>query len=190
MSHRAYVFVALLALVSRGLAGQDGWPNTPREENKSQEVVTMANMRALVPTLMTAGSDDFFLKWRDEIGLLPGQVQELLALRLAFHEEVAQAVERVRQAELAFYEEISQDQVSTRQLEAQSQSLTARQGRLVALKLRYLLLAINVLNHDQHQALIVLLKFPPAPVQKGKSEGPRGLLHPNPTPRVVPHLIQ
>lgn len=188
MLYRAYLGPAILTLAwSLLLAGQQAGRLAP-ESAAPGEVVTMANMRALVPSLMEAGWDNFFLNWKDAIGLSAGQVQELLALRSASFEALAQAGERVRQAESALYEEMSQDQVSARQLEAQFQSLAVRRSRLAALKSQYLLRAINVLNHDQHQKLVILLRSLLAPSLKGESEEPRGLLHPDPPSRVVPPL--
>jgi hypothetical protein len=78
MRSRACFYGLLLVLAAPVLlAGQEAGQETPKDPD-GQEVVTMANMRSLVSSLTIVGWDDLFLARRDQIGLSPGQAQQLL----------------------------------------------------------------------------------------------------------------
>lgn len=130
-----------------------------RETDRPHEIVTMDNMRSLVPSLVALGWDDFFLGKGEEIRLSPGQAQQLLFLNLEFVAATRQLQERVTEAELALYDKLDKDRVSVQEVEDQARWAATLRGEFVVLRFRYLLRAINVLNHEQHQKLVASLNI-------------------------------
>ena len=175
----AIIFVLGLAMLA---AGQEKQQN-PGEPSELQEVVTMAQMRSLVPQLMGLGWNDFFLNAQllnslGENTPSPDQVRKLISLHGAFLEEREWATGRLMEATVAFYQALNGDQVSARQIETRINTLIALEGKLVGLRVQYLLRAINVLDHEQHRKLVALWDPTFNPLTN-----PRSLVPPT-TPRI------
>ena len=122
----------------------------------------MDQMRSLVPRLLELGWEDFFLNARllnslRESGLSPDQVRKLISLQHEFLDLGEQEARKATGANLAFILELNRDVVSARQIEVRAHELFGLEGTLVGLRLRYLLRAINVLNHEQHRRLVRLV---------------------------------
>jgi hypothetical protein len=130
-----------------------------RQTPEPYDIVTMDHMRSLVPSLVALGWDDFFLGRADEIQLSTSQGQQLFFLGLEFVETTRRLEERVKEAELELYDKLDRDRVSARDIEEQARWVGALRGELVVFHWRYLLRAINVLNHEQHQKLVASLKL-------------------------------
>ncbi|OFW00840.1 MAG: hypothetical protein A3H94_08560 [Acidobacteria bacterium RIFCSPLOWO2_02_FULL_60_20] len=153
----ALIFVLGLPMLA---AGQEKKQN-PGEPSELQEVVTMAQMRSLVPQLMGLGWNDFFLNAQllnslGENTPSPDQVRKLIFMQRRFLEERERVTGRLLEAGLAFYQALNGDQVSASQIETRINNLIALEGKLVGLRVQYLLRAINVLDHEQHRKLAAL----------------------------------
>lgn len=133
----------------------DPWPSA----EDAVDLVSMAGMRSLVPSLLALGWDDFFLAARTEIELTPSQGQRLLSLRVEFQLERQASEERLKKTKLALYDALNRDQVSMHDVEVRARQVCGVNTDLVALRFRSLLRAINVLTHKQHQLLVTFLKL-------------------------------
>ena len=181
MPRSAGVRVVLVILVTAVLAAAQGTPPDVNPDTGSGDVVTMAKMRSLVPSLVALGWDDFFLNSRNQIGLSPDQVRSLLAFRLAFLVDAEHLTDRIREAEMALYEEVDRDQVSAKQIEVRVRTLTGLRAELLTLRFRALLRAVNTLNHKQHQRLaaFLVLQAPSMSQQQARPPAFRNLGYPN-----------
>ncbi len=163
------------------------------ETPKPHEIITMDNMRSLVPGLVALGWDDLFLSKAEKIELTPSQAKQLLFLGLEYVETTRQLEGRVKEAELTLYQKLDKDQVSAREIEEQARWAAALRGEFVVLRFRYLLRAINVLNHEQHQKLATSLKlqspFNALPVQAPRDLEPHTVF-PDPRSRVTLQTAQ
>lgn len=162
MTHRVHFLILFLVLGLPPLASGQEKSTGPTEPSETRDVVTMAQMRSLVPQLMELGWNDFFLNAQllnslGENTPSPDQVRKLVFLQHTFLEERDRVTGRLLEAGLAFYQELNTDRVSGRQIETRINTLMALEGKLVSLRVQYLLRAINVLNHEQHQQLVRVL---------------------------------
>lgn len=158
MRHRVHCLMFSLVVGFPLLAsGQEKGPR-PTEPSEARDIATMGQMRSLVLPLIELGWNDFFLNAQllnslDENAPSPDQVRKLVSLRGAFREEREWARGRIMEASLALYQELNGDQVSAYQIESRLNTLFALESKLVGLRIQYLLRAINVLDHAQHQKL-------------------------------------
>ena len=178
---RPVFFLALLLVLSLPLlaAGQQKEPS-PDEPSEMQDVVTMDQMRSLVPRLLELGWEDFFLNARllnglRESGLSSDQVRKLISLQHEFLDLREQEARKATGANLAFVLELNRDAVSARQVEIRARELFGLEATLVGLRLRYLLRAINVLSHEQHRRLVRLVDPTFDPLTKPQFPVPPGV---------------
>lgn len=161
------VFAAILLLGLPMLAAGQEKGQGFGEDSEGTDLVTMPGMRSMVPSLVGLGWDNFFLNNR--FGLSSDQIQKLLSIREAFVIENRLAEQAAREAELLLYEELGRDQVSSRRLEDRIDSRATLQGKVLSLRFRYLLRAINILNHEQHQKIVAFLKSGVPPISERQS---------------------
>lgn len=153
MHTRAILSVALFTLAFPVFAAGPEQGKGDSESSGAREIVTMANMRSMVPSLVALGWNDFFLSREKKIGLSRSQTEALLSIRLAFLAATEEVDRRLKEAELDLYKELDGDQVSALEVEERVRWVSVLRGELSALRFRYLLRAIKVLNHDQHKEL-------------------------------------
>lgn len=161
---RARTAICAVLLLS-GL-GLGAWPVTAQnnpEDQKLAEIVTMKRMRAMVPSLVVLGWDDFFLGLAPVIELSQKQATQLAYLSVEFVEARRKMQEHLDEAELALYDELDRDQVSLEEVAQRIRWAGSLRGESVVLRYRFLLQAINVLNHEQHLKLVSLLKLQAMP---------------------------
>ena len=161
MRRRPFLLASLLVLSLPILAAAQEKSRSPSEPSETQDVVTMDQMRTLVPSLVELGWDNFFLNTQllnslGEYTPSPDQVRKLLFLQHTFLEERERASGRLTEAELALYQDMNGDQVSARRIETRMNALIVLESKLVSLRLQYLLRAINVFDHEQHRRLAAL----------------------------------
>ncbi len=131
---------------------------------------TQPDPRCWIPTLLALGKQDFFLDKRSELELTPQQVSALLALQRVNKVAMRQVEERIAEAELRLYEALYQAPEPTSEIDWHLRWIAALRGELEALHFQYLLRAVNVLTHEQHENLFAPASFEqpclaePAPV--------------------------
>ncbi|MBI4441812.1 MAG: hypothetical protein HY649_00395 [Acidobacteria bacterium] len=167
LTEKVCVLAAILLLGLPMLAAGQEKGQGFGEDSEGADLVTMPGMRSMVPSLVGLGWDNFFLNNR--FGLSSDQIQKLISIREAFLVENRLAEQAAREAELLLYEELGRDQVSSRRLEDRIDSRATLQGKVLSLRFRYLLRAINVLNHEQHQKIVAFLKSGTSPMSSQQS---------------------
>ncbi len=163
--------VVLLLALPTIAAGQEK-EKALAEDSDVTDLVTMPGMRSMVPSLVGLGWDNFFLNSRS--GLSSDQIQKLLSIRDAFLAAKRLSEQRAMEAELLVYDELGRDQVSSRRVKERIAESFDLQGKVVALRFHYLLLGINVLNHEQHQKIVAFLKSGIGPISSRQSRGTIG----------------
>lgn len=159
----AAILLLGLPMLAAGQEKQQGFG----EDSEGTDLVTMPGMRSMVPSLVGLGWDNFFLNYR--FGLASDQIQKLLSIREAFVIDNRLAEQRAIEAGLLLYEELGRDQVSSRRIKERLNASFDLQGKVAALRFHWLLRAINVLNHEQHQKIVAFLKSGTGPISSQQS---------------------
>ena len=160
------VRIAIVAVLLLSGLGAGTWAVTAQnnpEDKRTPEIVTMKNMRTLVPSLVALGWDDFFLGLAPVIEPSQKQAGQLAHLAVEFVAARRELQQHRYEAELALYDELDRDQVSLMEVAQRIRWVGRLRGESVVLRYRFLLQAINVLNHEQHLKLVSLLKLQTMP---------------------------
>lgn len=146
---------AILASPAFWLFGQE--PRSP--ELPAPEVVTMAGMSSLVPSLVAAGWGNFFLDLRQSLGMSDEQAQRLYLIRQTYLGSSEGLEEEHRQAQLSLYHNLESDAVSYAKIESDLKRIAELKAAISAAHFRAILEAINVLDHRQHLGAAEWLKL-------------------------------
>lgn len=158
--------IAIFAVLLLSGLGAGTWAVTAQnnpEDKRTPEIVTMKNMRTLVPSLVALSWDDFFLGWAPVIEPSQKQAGQLAHLAVEFVAARRELQQRLEEAELTLYDELDRDQVSLMEVAQRIRWVGSLRGESVVLRYGFLLQAINVLNHEQHLKLVSLLKLQTMP---------------------------
>lgn len=160
MAFRPVISVLLFAMsLPQFVAGQEKAKENTQDLSRTHHEVTMNNMRAMVPSLVALGWDDFFLTKTRQIELTSVQEEALFFLGLEFLASAGEMDRRIEEAELELHDLLDRDQVLMRDIEFQARWVGSLRGEMAVLRLRYLIRAINVLTHEQHMKLAASLKL-------------------------------
>ena len=110
----------------------------------------MPGMSSLVPSLVAAGWDDFFLDLRQSLGMSDEQAQRLYLIRQTYLASSQGLEEDLRQAHLSLYHNLESDAVGYTKIEKDLKKIAELKASISVAHFRAILEAIDVLDHRQH----------------------------------------
>ncbi len=110
----------------------------------------MSGMKSLVPTLVAVGWKNFFLDLRQDLDLSEDQSQQLYFIRGGFFASDEKLQKELDLARLNLNHDLGSDRVSMAQLDYDLHKISDLKEATSARHFRAILVAINVLNHQQH----------------------------------------